>query len=148
DAQLSPLWTPDQPPEGIQALDVGSGVWRDLPPLPINGAAAVDHLLGVAATLGVAPADMLLTLGADPHTSVTDHQRADDLWLWAWDPAAGEWRLGQQAPPNARLVGLSWSAGPVGGPYAESYGAYLWLTGQAGGQTTLYSAFIPAAQGG
>ncbi|HEX8731356.1 MAG TPA: hypothetical protein VF725_04765, partial [Ktedonobacterales bacterium] len=55
DAQLSPLWAPDQPPEGIQALGAG-GVWRDLPPLPVNGAAAVDHLLGVAAPLGVAPA--------------------------------------------------------------------------------------------
>lgn len=148
DAQLSPLWTPDQPPEGIQTLSVGSGVWRDLPPLPVNGAAAVDHLLGVAAPLGVAPADILLTLGADPHTSVTDHQRADDLWLWAWDPTASEWRLGQQAPPNARLVGFSWSAGPVGGPFAESYGAYLWLSGATGGNVTLYSAFIPAAQGG
>ncbi len=119
DAQLSPLWTPDQPPEGIQALATHTGVWRDLPPLPVNGAAAVDHLMGVALPLGVAPADALLTLGADPHHDVSAHPDARDLWLWAWDPAAGEWRLGEQAPPDARLVGFSWSAGPVGSPYEQ-----------------------------
>lgn len=147
DAQLSPLWAPDQPPEGIQTLATHTGVWRDLPPLPVNGAAAVDHLMGVALPLGVAPADTLLTLGADPHHDVSAHPDAGDLWLWAWDPVAGEWRLGEQAPPNARLVGFSWSAGPVGSPYEQTYGAYLWLTNVHGGRQTLYSAFIPVPSG-
>ncbi|HEY7848927.1 MAG TPA: sialidase family protein [Ktedonobacterales bacterium] len=143
DGALAPPWTPDLPPEAIQTLATRTGVWSELPPLPVSGAAADDHLMGVAATLGVAPANMLLTLGADPHTHVTEQANPRDLWLWAWDPVAGEWRLGDEAAPNARLVGFTWSAGPVGSPYEQAYGAYLWLTGDNGGHRALYSAFIP-----
>lgn len=152
DAQLSPLWTPDEPPEGIQALTARTGAWRELPPLPVNGAAAVDHRMGVAMALGVAPANVLLTLGADPHTRVSSAASGlvygSDLWLWAWDPVAGEWRLGPQAPPNTQVVGYSWSAGPVGSAYEQTYGAYLWLTSESGGHLAVYNAFIPVPAGG
>lgn len=145
DGQLSPPWLPDQPPEALQALSAQSGVWRALPPLPVNGAAATNHRLGVAEALGVAPSNMLLALGVDPHTSVTGRVDARDLWLWAWNPTAGEWRLGQAAPPDARLIGFTWSAGPVGSAYEQAYGAYLWLSGDSGGHQALYSAFIPVS---
>lgn len=148
DAPLSPLWSPDQPPEGIQAFATRTGVWSELPPLPVNGATANDHRMGVALALGVAPASLLLTLGVDPHSSVTDPLDARDLWLWAWDPVAAEWRLGEAAPPNARLAGFSWGAGPSGGPYAQTLGAYLWLSSVSGGSQTLASAFIPVVAAG
>ncbi len=147
DGDLAPPWIPDQPPEAIQTLNTRTGVWGDLPPLPVNGAAARDHLLGVAMTLGVAPATTLLTLGADPYQSVTGRVDARDLWLWAWDPLAREWRLGLSAPPLARLVGFTWGAGPVGSAYEQVYGAYLWLTSASGGRQTLDRAFIAVPTG-
>lgn len=142
DGQLAPPWTPDQAPQTIQALDPRAATWRALPPLPVGGAAA--DRLGVAIALGVGPANTLLALGVDPHAQVTGRVDARDLWLWAWDPAAGEWRLGAQAAPDARLVGFSWGAGPVGSQYEQAYGAYLWLSGTIAGRQTLYSAFVPA----
>jgi hypothetical protein len=143
DGALAPPWVPDTPPEAIQALSTRTGVWNELPPLPISGATADGHLMGVAEALGVAPANVLLTLGTDPHAQVTGQVNARDLWLWAWDPAENEWRVGAAAAPDAQLVGFTWSAGPVGSAYEQAYGAYLWLTGDSGGQRTLYSAFIP-----
>ncbi|HEU5344924.1 MAG TPA: sialidase family protein [Ktedonobacterales bacterium] len=143
DGHVTPPWVPDSVPEAIQRLASGAQVWSELPPLPVSGATADDHRMGVASILGVAPANVLLTLGVDPHKQVTERQEPRDLWLWAWDPQANEWRLGLEAPPNAQLVGFTWSAGPVGSAYEQSYGAYLWLTGQSGGHRALFSAFIP-----
>lgn len=148
DGLLAPPWVPDAPPEAIQRLASGAQVWNELPPLPVSGATADDHLMGVAVTLGVAPANLLLTLGADPHRQVTEQQDPRDLWLWAWDPRASEWRLGLEAPPSAQLVGFTWSAGPVGSAYEQSYGAYLWLSGASGGHRALFSAFIPVPSRG
>lgn len=148
DGLFAPPWVPDTPPEAIQRLPHGSGVWSELPPLPVSGATADDHLMGVAAALGVAPANLLLTLGTDPHKQVTEQPDASDLWLWAWDPQASEWRLGIQAPPHAQLVGFTWSAGPVGSAYEQDYGAYLWVEGNSGGRPTLATAFIPVPADG
>jgi len=147
DAQLASVWSPDQPPVGIQTLSAQTGAWRALPPLPVSGADAASRTLGIATALGVAPANVLLTLGLDPHLSISARVDARDSWLWAWDPVAREWRLGQQAPPDARLVGFSWSAGPFGSQYQQTYGAYLWLTGGSGGSEALYNAFIPVPAG-
>ncbi len=143
DGLLAPPWVPDQPPEAIQTLSTHTALWNELPPLPVSGATADDHLMGIAASLGVAPANVLLALGADPHTTVTESANTRDLWLWAWDPVAGEWRVGAAVAPHPQLVGFTWSAGPVGSPYEQTYGAYLWLTGDGGGHRMLYSAFIP-----
>lgn len=148
DGQFSPPWIPDEPPAAIQALDSGSAVWRPTPPLPVSGADARSQRMGVATTLGVAPANDLLTLGADPHLGVTKHVDPRDLWLWAWDPVASEWRLGLEAPPNARLVGFTWSMGPADSSYQQTYGAYLWLSGEVNGRHALFYSFIPAASAG
>ena len=148
DGLLAPPWVPDTAPEAIQWMTHNSGVWSELPPLPVSGATADDHLMGVAVALGVAPANLLLTLGTDPHQQVAEPPDARDLWLWAWDPQAGEWRLGMQAPPDAQLVGFSWGAGPVGSIYEQTYGASLWVVGFSGGRRTLSMTFIPVPANG
>lgn len=145
--ELSPPWIPDHAPAAIQALNPDGTTWRNVPPLPLPaGRTTQVKPLGITDTLAVGPGGDLLALGQKPGTVATLNLQRE-LWLWAWDPGAHQWRVGAKAPDGAALVGITWAGGPEDGPYAHVAGAYLWLAGVVSGQQALFSTFIPGQQG-
>ena len=145
--ELSPPWPPGEAPATIQALQPDGSTWRALPPLPLQASPSppLTAPLGVSVALAVGPGGDLLALGQRPGTAATLNPQPHQ-WLWAWDPAARLWRDGLEAPDGAALAGVTWANGPASSRYARSPGAYLWLTSDRDGQSSLSWTFIPAAQ--
>ena len=145
--ELSPPWVPYYAPATIHALNPDGSTWTTLPrlPLPTSGAQVGAPPSGISAALAVGPGGSLLALGEKPGALATLNPQ-QELWLWAWDPAAHTWRAGERAPGGASLAGLTWASGPAGGPYAKTAGVYLWLTSEHNRQRALYRAFISTAQ--
>jgi hypothetical protein len=96
--QLSPPWEPDYAPAALAALQPDGATWRTLPPLPLRPSPAPQRPAptGVSVPLAVGPGGDLLVLGQKPGAAASFNPQPR-LWLWAWDPVAGAWRMADGA---------------------------------------------------